>query len=162
MNAIFTYFNGERSESMLFIAVGVLAVLVSAYFAGVVRKPFFSGMAITLSLVAILQITVGITIFQRTPSDTTRVVQMVQSTPQRIHEEEVPRMQIVMRNFKIFLGVELSLLILSIIVITSTTSGSLIRGAAIGLAIQALFTIVLDLAATQRGNVYLTWLLTRP
>jgi len=71
-------------------------------------------------------------------------------------------MQIVMRKFKIFLGVELSLLILSIIVVMGTASGTLMRGVAIGLAIQAVFTIVLDLAAMQRGNVYVTWLLTQP
>ena len=162
MEAIFTYFNGERTESMLFIAVGGLAILVSTYFAVAVRKPFFIGVAITLSLVAVLQLVVGLTIFQRSPQDTLRVVQMVQSAPQRIHAEEVPRMQIVMRNFKLFLGVELSLLIVSIIVVMGTASGTLIRGMAIGLAIQAVFTIVLDLAAMQRGNVYVTRLLTQP
>jgi hypothetical protein len=31
-----------------------------------------------------------------------------------------------------------------------------------GLAIQAGFTAVLDLAAMQRGGAYLTWLLSQP
>jgi hypothetical protein len=129
----------------------------------VLRKPFFNGMAITLSVVAALQIIVGITIYQRSPLDTARVQQMVQSAPQQIKSEEVPRMQKVILDFKIYLGVELSLLVLSIVVLLLLSSpGTIIRGAAMGLAIQAVFTAVLDLAAMRRGDAYLTWLLSQP
>ena len=162
METISTYFSAERAESMLFIAVGALALAASAYFLLVLRKPFFNGMAITLSVVAALQMIVGITIYQRSPADTARVQQMVQSAPQQIKSEEVPRMQTVIRNFKIYLGVELSLLVLSILVLLLSSPGTLIRGAAMGLAIQAVFTAVLDLAATRRGDAYLTWLLSQP
>jgi len=162
METISTYFSAERAESMLFIAVGALALAASAYFVLVLRKPFFSGMAITLSVVAALQMIVGITIYQRSPADTVRVQKMVQSAPQKIKSEEVPRMQTVIRNFKIYLGVELSLLILSIVVLLLSSPGTIIRGAAMGLAIQAVFKAVLDLAATRRGDAYLTWLLSQP
>lgn len=163
METIATYFSAERDESMLFMAVGALALAASAYFLLVLRKPFFNGMAITLSVVAALQIIVGITIYQRSPSDTARVQQMVQSAPQQIKSEEVPRMQKVILNFKIYLGVELSLLVLSIVVLLLLSSpGTIIRGAAMGLAIQAVFTAVLDLAAMRRGDAYLTWLLSQP
>jgi hypothetical protein len=70
-------------------------------------------------------------------------------------------MQTVIRNFKIYLGVELALLILSIAVMALSTPAGFMRGAAIGLAIQAVFTAVLDLAATRRGDVYLKWLLSQ-
>ena len=73
METIATYFSAERDESMLFMAVGALALAASAYFLLVLRKPFFNGMAFTLSVVAALQIIVGITIYQRSPSDTARV-----------------------------------------------------------------------------------------
>ena len=67
------------------------------------------------------------------------------------------------RNFKIYLGVELILLVLSIVVLLLLSSpGTIIRGAAMGLAIQAVFTAVLDLAAMRRGDAYLTWLLSQP
>ena len=162
METIATYFNAERDESMLFMAVGALALAASAYFLLVLRKPFFNGMAITLSVVAALQIIVGITIYQRSPLDTARVQQMVQSAPQQIKSEEVPRMLKVILNFKIYLGVELSLLVLSIVVLLVSSPGTIIRGAAMGLAIQAVFTAVLDLAAMRRGDAYLTWLLSQP
>ena len=162
METIATYFSAERDESMLFMAVGALALAASAYFLLVLRKPFFNGMAFTLSVVAALQIIVGITIYQRSPLDTARVQQMVQSAPRQIKSEEVPRMQKVILNFKIYLGVELSLLVLSIVVLLLSLPETIIRGAAMGLAIQAVFTAVLDLAAMRRGDAYLTWLLSQP
>jgi hypothetical protein len=161
METISNYFSAERAESMLFIAVGALALAASAYFLLVLRKPFFNGMAITLSVVAALQMIVGITIYQRSPADTARVQKMVQSAPQQIKSDEVPRMQTVIRNFRIYLGVELSLLILSIAVMAFSAPAGFMRGAAVGLAIQAVFTAALDLAATRRGDAYLKWLLSQ-
>lgn len=162
MDTIANYFDAERAESILFIASGALALAVSAWLLTVLRNPFFSGMAITLSTVAALQLIVGITIYQRSPADTARVQQMVRLAPQQIRSEEVPRMQTVSRNFRIYLAVELSLLVLSLVVMVLSSPGTIIRGAAMGLAIQAGFTALLDLVATRRGDAYLTWLLSQP
>lgn len=162
MDTISTYFNAERAESLLFITVGAIALAVSAWCLLMTRKPFFNGMAITLSVVAALQLIVGVTVWQRSPEDTARVQQMAQSTPERIRSEEVPRMQVVMRNFRIYLGVEVALLILSLLVLVSAPAGGWLRGAAVGLALQAVFTAALDVAATRRGDAYLTWLLLQP
>ena len=159
MDTISTYFNAERAESLLFIAVGAIALSVSAWCLLVLRKPFFNGMAITLSVVAALQLIVGITVYQRSPQDAARVQQLVQSAPERIQSEEVPRMRVVMRNFKIYLGVEVVVLILSLVVIWVAAPGGLLRGAAMGLAVQSVFTAVLDVVATRRGDAYLSWLL---
>jgi hypothetical protein len=162
METISTYFGAERAESLLFMAVSALALVASAYFLWALRKPFFSGMAVTLTVVAVLQMIVGVTIYQRSPMDTVRVQQMIQTEPQRIQSEEIPRMQAVIRNFKIYLGVEIALLLLSLAVLAAAAPGGWVRGAALGLAIQAVFTAALDLAATQRGNSYLNWLLAQP
>jgi hypothetical protein len=62
METISTYFSAERAESLLFMAVSAIALAASAYFVVVLRKPFFNGMAVTLSVVAVLQMIVGVTI----------------------------------------------------------------------------------------------------
>ena len=161
MDTVSTYFDAERAESLLFIAVGAIALAASAWCLIVLRKPFFNGMAITLSVVAVLQTIVGVTIHQRSPQDVARVQQMVRAAPDRLQTEEVPRMRGVMRNFKIYLAVEVALLILSLIVLVVAAPGGFLRGAAMGLALQAAFTAALDLAATRRGDAYLTWLLSQ-
>ena len=88
MDTISTYFNAERAESVLFIAIGVIALAVSAWCLIVVRKPFFNGVALTISVVAALQLIVGVTIYQRSPQDTVRVQQMLQSAPERISRKK--------------------------------------------------------------------------
>ena len=158
MDTISTYFHAERSESLLFIAVGIAALAISAWCLLVLRKPFYNGMAVTLAMVAMLQLVVGGTVYQRSPLDAARVQQMVQTAPQRIQSEEVPRMQVVMRNFKLYLGVEVALLIVSLLVLQFAAPGGFLRGAAMGMALQAVFTAVLDLVATRRGGAYLEWL----
>jgi hypothetical protein len=162
MDTVSTYFSAERAESLLFIAIGTIALALSAWCLIVLRKPFFNGVALTISVVAALQLIVGVTIYQRSPQDTVRVQQMLQSLPERIQSEEVPRMRVVIRNFKMYLGVEVALLILSLIVLLSASPGGFLRGAAMGLALQAVFTAVLDLVATRRGDAYLIWLLSQP
>lgn len=159
METISIYFNAERAESIVFIVAALLALAASAWCLFVIRQPFFFGLAISLAMIAALQLIVGVTIYQRSPQDTERVQKMIQSEPGRLQSQEVPRMRVVMRNFKIYLGVELILLILSLLALTLITPGSFIQGLALGLALQAAFTAVLDLIATLRGGAYLSWLL---
>ena len=148
METISTYFNAERAESVVFIVAALLALAASVWCLIVLKQSFYFGMAISLATIAALQLIVGVTIYQRSPQDTARV-----------QTQEVPRMRVVMRNFKIYLGVELTLLILSLFALTLVTPGSLAQGLALGMALQAAFTAVLDLIATLRGGAYLSWLL---
>ena len=159
METISTYFNAERAESVVFIVAALLALAASVWCLLVLKQSFYFGMAISLATIAALQLIVGVTIYQRSPQDTARVQQMIQLEPDRLQTQEVPRMRVVMRNFKIYLGVELTLLILSLFALTLITPGSLAQGLALGMALQAAFTAVLDLIATLRGGAYLSWLL---
>ena len=159
METISTYFNAERAESVVFIVAALLALAASVWCLLVLKQSFYFGMAISLATIAALQLIVGVTIYQRSPQDTARVQQMIQLEPDRLQTQEVPRMRVVMRNFKVYLGVELTLLILSLFALTLVTPGSLAQGLALGMALQAAFTAVLDLIATLRGGAYLSWLL---
>ncbi len=162
METISTYFNAERAESVVFIVAALLALAASVWCLLVLKQSFYFGMAISLATIAALQLIVGVTIYQRSPQDTARVQQMIQLEPDRVQSQEVPRMRVVMHNFKIYLGVELTLLILSLFAMTLVTPGSLAQGLALGMALQAAFTAVLDLIATLRGGAYLSWLLLQP
>ena len=161
MDTISAYFDAERTESIVFIVVGALAMVAAAICVFSLRKPLFTGMALTLTVVAALQLIVGLTIYQRSPHDTMHVHEMLKSTPQRIQSEEVPRMQVVMRNFRIYLAVEVALLLISLAALVVASENPFLRGAAIGMAIQAALTAVLDLIATERGAAYLSWLLSK-
>jgi hypothetical protein len=129
MNTISTCFSAERAESLLFIAVGAIAPAVAVGCMPALRQPCFYGVALTLSEVAALQLIAGITVCQRSPHDMARVQQMLQSAPERLQSEGVPRMGVVMCNFKIYLEVEVALLTLSLVVFLLVSPGVFVRGA---------------------------------
>jgi len=158
--AIASYFEAERAESVLFIAVGLVAVALAGWCWLAPRKPFHKGLAVPLVLVAAIQITVGSIVFVRSPLDAARVQQLVQADPSRAQHEEIPRMQAVMMNFVIYRWTEVALLMLGALLLAFAPPVSAWRGAGLGLAVQAGLMLALDFVAERRGDAYLAWLQT--
>jgi hypothetical protein len=69
MEQISKYFNTERGESLLFAAIGLVAIILGAYFLIKIKHPFYNGMAIPLVLIALIQLTVGASVYFRSPKD---------------------------------------------------------------------------------------------
>lgn len=158
MEQIAKYFNAEKAESLLFILVGILAILLASYFFMKLKLPFYNGMAYPLIFVALIQITVGTSVYLRSPKDIMRVNQIVMHEKIKIQSEEIPRMQIVMKNFTIYKWVEISLLVLGILLFLYFEPATLWKGVGLGLLMQAGFMLLLDFFAESRGKVYLAFL----
>jgi hypothetical protein len=155
MEFVKSYFQAEKAESIVFIVAGCLAFCISVYLWVAVRKPFFNGVAFPLMLVALIQLTVGITVYMRAASDIERVENMLVLEPQRINTEELPRMETVMKNFLVYRYVELALIVAGVICMFYASPSELVKGIGLGLFIQASFMLAADYFAERRGNVYL-------
>jgi hypothetical protein len=114
MEQISKYFNAEKSESLLFVIVGVAAILLSAYFFIKVKQPFYNGMAYSFIAIALIQLTVGISVYFRSPHDIIRVNQIVQTEVAKIQTEEIPRMETVMKNFVLYRWVEIACIVVGL------------------------------------------------
>jgi hypothetical protein len=68
MEQITKYFNAEKNESLLFVAVGVMAIALATYFFVKMKQPFYDGMAYPLIAVALIQIIVGGLVYFRSPT----------------------------------------------------------------------------------------------
>jgi hypothetical protein len=158
MEQISKYFNAEKYESVLFVLVGVFAIIFAAYFLVKVKLPFYSGMAYPLIAVAIIQIVVGTSVYFRSPKDILRVNNIVEHEKSKIYAEEIPRMEVVMKNFVIYRWIEILLLLLGIIMFFYFEPNTLWEGVGLGLAIQASFMLLLDFFAESRGKTYLEFL----
>lgn len=158
MKQIEKYFQAEQSESLLFLLVGLIAILVAIYFLVKQKESFYYGMAYSLIAIALIQITVGASVYLRSPKDIVRVTEMVQSEKTKIQTEEIPRMETVMKNFKIYRWVEISLIAIGIALFFYFQSKPLLRGVGLGLFIQAGFMLLLDFFAESRGVTYLEYL----
>ncbi len=158
MEQISKYFNAEKYESVLFVLVGVVAVLLSTYFLLKVRQPFYNGIAYPLVAVALIQLIVGTSVFFRSPKDILRVTQMVQTERAKIQTEEIPRMKVVMKNFVLYRGIEIALMLIGLLLFFYFEPSTVLKGIGLGLFIQASFMLFLDYFAESRGKIYLTFL----
>lgn len=158
MEQVSQYFNAEKAESILFIAAGLIAIIVSAYFFIKLKQPFYNGLAYSLIVIALIQLTVGISIYYRSPKDISRVNQIIQTDKAKIKTEEIPRMKTVMKNFVLYRWIEISLIIIGIIMFLFFGPGTIWRGVGLGLFIQAGLMLLFDYFAESRGTIYLEYL----
>ncbi len=158
MNAIVNYFNGEKWESYLFLVMGILTISISLYLLFVLTTSFWKGVAIPFILVGVLELVVGYTIVNRSPKDILRVENFIRNEPHKIQSEEIPRMEKVMTNFKVFRIAEIILIALGILLMYSTMEDTFWRGLGLGLFIQAGSVLGLDFFAERRGHTYLGFL----
>jgi hypothetical protein len=160
MNPIEKYFNAEKHESILFVLVGMVAISFAPYFFIKLKQPFYSGMAYPLIAIALIQIVVGSSVYFRSPKDIKRVTEIVQIDKPKIQTEEIPRMEVVMKNFVIYRWVEIALLSVGFVLFLYFQPNELLKGLGLGLFIQSGFMLLLDFFAERRGKIYLEYLTT--
>ncbi|KAB7731217.1 hypothetical protein F5984_10465 [Rudanella paleaurantiibacter] len=158
MNPVIKYFTGEKAESYLFIIAGVLALALAFYFVFALKTTFWKGVAVPFVTVALLELIVGYTIVTRSPKDIVRVEAWISQQPLKIKTDEIPRMQVVMRNFVVFRYMEIALILLGIVLMYSTLNDTFWRGLGLGLFMQAGIVLSLDFFAERRGHLYLEYL----
>jgi hypothetical protein len=158
MDNIRNYFTAERNESILFVAVGLIACVFATYFFLYPKESFYRGMAFPLIAVALIQLTVGSSVWLRSSKDITRVEQIILQSPEKIKTEEIPRMEVVMKNFVIYRYVEMALLLAGLICMFIFNTMPLVKGIGIGLFIQSALMLAFDFFAEKRGAEYLEYL----
>ncbi len=152
------YFSGEKSESRVFLFIGIAALLTALVFLLLVKGRFFTGAAIPLILVGLLLAVAGFTIYKRSDSDRMRNVYAYDMNPGELKDKEIPRMKTVMRNFVIYRYTELFLLALGIglyIYFIRDFNNDFWRGFGLSLAVMALMALAADYVAEQRGRRYM-------
>ena len=158
MNQIEKYFNAEKYESVLFVIIGIAAITFASYLLLKLKHPFYNGIAYALIAIALIQIVVGSTVYVRSPKDIARVTQILHTEKSNIQTEEIPRMEVVMKNFKIYRWIEIALLLLGLVMYLYLAPASLYKGIGLGLLIQSSFMLALDYFAENRGEIYLEFL----
>lgn len=157
---IYRYFTAEKQESLLFLIVGIIAVMLAVVFWFFVKSNpnFFKGAAIPLLAIGLIQIVVGYSVYSRTDKQKTDIAYNIGMEPVNyVKQTELPRMKTVMKNFVIYRWVEIAFIITGLVLIflfRSNPGKSFWYGFGIALAIQALIMLGADYFAEQRGKVY--------
>ena len=151
------YFTAEKSESLVFVFIGIAAVILAIVFFFFLKSNFYKGIALPLFLIAIIQITVGYTVYKRSDSDRQRNVYAYDLNPSELKGKEVPRMEKVNKNFVLYRWIEIALLITGLVLIflyRSDPARSFLYGIGVGIAIQAFIGLSADYFAEARAKEY--------
>ena len=147
------YFSEEKSESWLFILVGLAAIAASVWLLRTGSS--YRGMAYPLIAVALIQLVVGGAVAFRTDGQVAALTAQLAASPAAFQGAEVPRMEGVMRNFQLYKAIEVGLLLVGVALTLVFRRKELVYGIGMGLVIQASLMLVLDLFAEKRGEEYL-------
>jgi len=157
------YFNAEKSESGLFMTLGIAGIVLAVIFFFFLKTEFYKGAAIPLVSVGILLGIVGYTVYKRSDDDRKRNVYAYDMNPSELREKEIPRMETVMKNFIIYRWIEIFLAVAGIglyIYFIRDIKHDFWRGLGLDLAIIALLALTADYFAEKRGHVYLNGLIS--
>jgi hypothetical protein len=154
------YFIAEKQESLLFIAVGILAMCVAAWL--YMNGHRLKSMAFPLAAIALIQLVVGGSVYLRTDGQLEGLRKQAIEAPAAFKAQESARMDKVMTNFSLYKWIEITLLAAGIGLIALWQRHDLAAGVGAGLALQSAFLLCLDLFAEARGETYLATLRALP
>ena len=93
------YFNAEKNESLLFIIIGLTAILLAFVFFFYLKTNWHKGFAIPLLIVGMLHFVAGYTVYMRSDEDRKRNVYAYDMNPDELRNKEIPRMEKVNKKF---------------------------------------------------------------
>lgn len=152
------YFIAEKQESMLFVIMGVIAILLAMACWFYIKTNFSKGMVLPFVLVGLLMCIVGFTVYTRSDSDRIRNVYALDMNPGELKEKEIPRMEKVMKSFVVYRYTEIFLFLTGtglFLFFRTNSDKAFWSGLGLGLLIMAFVALIADGFAERRGAVYL-------
>ena len=157
------YFSAEKSESGLFMSIGIAGIILAVIFFFFLKTEFYKGVAIPLVSIGLLLCIVGYTVYKRSDEDRKRNVYAYDMNPSELRDKEIPRMKTVMKNFIIYRWIEIFLVVAGIglyIYFIRDIKNDFWRGLGLGLAVMGIISLAADYFAEKRGHIYLKGLIS--
>lgn len=151
------YFSAEKQGSLFFLSVGIVAVIAAFILFFVLKTPFFKGAAIPMIIAGLIAGTIGFTIYKRSDDDRIRNVYACDLNPDELKQKEYPRMEKVMKSFKVIIIAEVVCLVTAVFLFfyfKTNAAQQLWSGVGAGLLIMTVAALLLDLSAQRRAAIY--------
>lgn len=151
------YFAQEKIESLIFLILGISTTLLAIFFLFIIKYSLYNGIAYPFLLIGIIQITVGLNIFIHIPKNIERTETIIKYSPTKIKTDEIPRMEKIIQNFKVYKIIEIVLFLFAAFLYFYFFSSKFPfwKGLALGLLIQSSIMLALDLTAEDGAVKYL-------
>lgn len=152
------YFMAEKSESLVFMAIGAAAIIAAIICFFMLKSAMCKGAAIPFLAIGLLLAIIGYTVYNRSDADRIKNVYALTMNPGDLKEKELPRMEQVMKNFVLYRYIEMGLSLLGIILLVyyyNNEAMAFWKGVGLALAIMAILALTADYFAAKRGEIYL-------
>ena len=151
------YFNAEKSEALLFILIGLTAVLLALVFLFYLKTNWHKGVAIPFIIAGLVHLIIGFSVYKTCDKDRIQNVYAYDMDPASLQNREIPRMEKVKRNFLVYRYIEVSLLFCGLIIFfyfRGNPYKTFWGGLGLALAIEAAISLSFDFVAEKRAAVY--------
>ncbi len=155
MDFIKTYLSAEKSESLLFMMMGLMAIAFSAYALIKWSDAFYKGLAIPFIAIGLIQVVVGSSVYFRTNKQLAALEQLYQRSQTEFKLQETPRMEVVMKNFSVYKKVEIAFVVIGLLLILFASTQPFWLGVGVGMLLQGAIMLSLDIFAEKRGAEYI-------
>jgi hypothetical protein len=146
------YFDAERFGALLFLLAGALAFALAVLLLR--RRSGLRGMAVPLVVVALVQLGVGYTVWQRSPAQAATSLQQLREAPATFLRVERARMRTVIADLQHYRSLELGLLALGMVIVVLLRNRAFWFAFGLGLVLQAALLLALDHVAQARARAY--------
>jgi hypothetical protein len=154
MEFIKTYFSAEKSESLVFLFLGIASIAFSTYALWKWNEAFYKGFAIPLITIGIIQLVVGSTVYFRTDNQVAALEMQYQTDVRAFKLAESPRMEKVMKSFSLYKKIEVAFVVIGLLLVIIVPSKEFWLGVGVGMLLQGALMLTADIFAERRGASY--------
>ena len=151
------YFNAEKNESLLFIIIGVAAIMLALVFFFYLKANLYKGAAIPLLIIGLMHLVAGTVVYKRSDADRKRIVYAYDMNKDALRNKEIPRIEKVNKNFVIYRYLEILLLLAGIGIyfyFRGNVDKNFWIGLGLALSIEAAVSLTADYFAEKRAVEY--------
>jgi hypothetical protein len=151
------YFVAEKQESLVFLVIGLAAVVLALVFHFMLKSQVCRGAAVPLLILGLVQAVAGYTVYMKSDDQRISQVYAYDMNPDQLKTVELTRMRKVKTNFQIYRWVEIGAIIAGIILVIFFRNPSVNAfwlGFGISLTIMAAELFVADFIAEKRAVNY--------
>lgn len=149
------YFWGEKWEGPFFMGVGAAGIVAGSALAAQ-DNDFMRGTGYPMIAVGAVQALAGAIIFFRTDTQLARLERLLDQNPSELRERELTRIRRINLQFELLAAAESMLIVGGGITASlgAARKNDLLKGIGLGLVIESVATLTLDLFAAQRALRY--------
>jgi predicted membrane channel-forming protein YqfA (hemolysin III family) len=151
------YFIAEKQESLIFLVIGLIAIVVALILYFVIKTPVSRGSVFPLLILGLIQSVAGYSVYIKSDDQRISQVYAYDMNPNQLKMVELKRMQKVKANFRIYRFIEIGAIIVGIILTIAFCTKiprSFWLGFGIALTLMAVELFVADFIAEKRAFQY--------